>query len=69
MYVCMYTVQYVCDVLSMFARAVLWSYCFCMCMLQELLSYFNNEGEGLARADLMTKAYQVCTHSRFGKGR
>ena len=32
--------------------------------LQTLLSYFNSEGEGLARAELMqNKKYQVCDHS------
>ena len=36
---------------------------------QVLLSYFNNEGEGLAHADLMTKTYQVRTQLDIGKGR
>ena len=40
-----------------------------MHMSQALLSFFNNEGEGLAHADLMTKTYQVCTQLVIGKGR
>lgn len=38
--------------------------------LQTLLSYFNSEGEGLARAELMqNKKYQVCDHINRGGGR
>ena len=37
---------------------------------QTLLSYFNSEGEGLARAELVqNKKYQVCDHNNRGGGR